>query len=66
MDFPVSALSVKDFKPCSVHKNNEMLVILKNVMNDLHARGTSSKIRAVKQSAFRSGKYIRGYAPIAC
>ncbi|RKI69445.1 DUF4368 domain-containing protein [bacterium 1xD42-67] len=41
-----------------------MLVILKNVMNDLYARDTSSKIRAVKQSAFRTGKYVGCYAPI--
>ena len=46
------------------HKNNEMLVILKNVMNDLYARDTSSKIRAVKQSTFKSGKYVGCYAPI--
>ena len=37
----------------TIHKNNEMLVILKNVMNDLYARDTSSKIRAVKQSQGR-------------
>ena len=34
----------------SLRKNNEMLVILKNVMNDLYARDTSSKIKAVKLS----------------
>ena len=48
----------------TIHKNNEMLVILKNVMNDLYARDTSSKIRAVKQSTFKSGKYVGCYAPI--
>ncbi len=48
----------------TIHKNNEMLVILKNVMNDLYARDTSSKIRAVKQSTFRTGKYVGCYAPI--
>ena len=41
-----------------------MLVILKNVMNDLYARDTSNKIRAVKQSTFKSGKYVGCYAPI--
>ena len=46
------------------HKNNEMLVILKNVMNDLYARDTSSKIWAVKQSTFKSGKDVGCYAPI--
>lgn len=39
----------------TLRKNNEMLVILKNVMNDLYARGTSSKIKAVKLSTFKSG-----------
>ncbi len=48
----------------TIHKNNEILVILKNVMNDLYARDTSSKIRAVKQSTFRTGKYVGCYAPI--
>jgi len=48
----------------TVHKNNEMLVILKNVMNDLYARDTSNKIRAVKQSTFKTGKYVGCYAPI--
>ena len=50
----------------TIHKNNEMLVILKNVMNDLYARDTSSKIRAVKQSTFRTGKYVGCYAPVGC
>ena len=48
----------------TIHKNNEMLVILKNVMNGLYARDTSSKIRAVKQSTFKSGKYVGCYVPI--
>ncbi len=48
----------------TIHKNNEMLVILKNVMNDLYARDTSNKIRAVKQSTFKTGKYVGCYAPI--
>ncbi len=48
----------------TIHKNNEMLVILKNVMNDLYARDTSAKIRAVKRSTFQTGKYIGCYAPI--
>lgn len=42
----------------TLRKNNEMLVILKNVMNDLYARDTSSKIKAVKLSTFKSGKYV--------
>lgn len=48
----------------TLHKNNEMVAILKNVMNDLYARDTSNKIKAVKQSTFRSGKYVGCYAPI--
>lgn len=48
----------------TIHKNNEMLVILKNVMNDLYARDTSNKIRAVKQSTFKAGKYVGCYGPI--
>ena len=47
----------------TLKKNNEMLVILKNVMNDLYARDTSNKIKAVKQSTFKSGKYVGCYAP---
>ncbi len=47
----------------TLHKNNEMVMILKNVMNDLYARDTSNKIRAVKKSTFLSGKYVGAYAP---
>ena len=50
----------------TLRKNNEMLVILKNVMNDLYARDTSSKIKAVKLSTFKSGKYVGCYAPLWC
>ncbi|WP_215630292.1 recombinase family protein [Enterocloster citroniae] len=35
-----------------------------NIMNDLYARDTSNKIKAVKQSTFKSGKYVGCYAPI--
>ena len=48
----------------TIRKNNEMLVILKNVMNDLYARDTSNKIKAVKQSTFKAGKYVGCYAPL--
>ena len=47
----------------TTRQNDEMVMILKNVMNDLYARDTSSKIRAVKRSSFRAGKYIGAYAP---
>ena len=50
----------------TIHKNNEMLVILKNMMNDLYARDTSNKIRTVKRSPFKTGKYVECYAPIGC
>ncbi len=46
-------------------KSNEMLVIMKNVMNDLYARYTSNKIiKAVKQFTFKSGKYVGCYASL--
>ena len=48
----------------TIRKNNEMLVILKNVMNDLYARDTSNKIKAVKLSTFKVGKYVGCYAPL--
>ena len=48
----------------TLRKNNEMLVILKNVMNDLYARDTSNKIKAVKLSTFKAGKYVGCYAPL--
>ena len=48
----------------TIRKNNEMLVILKNVMNDLYARDTSNKIKAVKLSTFKAGKYVGCYAPL--
>ncbi|MFR8531760.1 MAG: recombinase family protein [Anaeromassilibacillus sp.] len=41
----------------TIRKNNEMLVILKNVMNDLYA-DTSNKIGRVKLSTFKAGKYM--------
>ena len=54
----------------TIRKNNEMLVILKNVMNDLYARDTSNKIKAVKLSTFKAGKYVGCYgrrtAGISC
>ena len=34
----------------TIHKNNEMLVIPKNVMNEFYARDTSKKIRAVRHT----------------
>lgn len=37
---------------------------LSNIDNDLYARDTSNKIRAVKQSTFKAGKYVGCYAPI--
>ena len=47
----------------NLHHNNEMLAIFKNVMNDFYARDTSSKIKAVRQSTCKTGKYIGCYAP---
>ena len=48
----------------TARKNDEMIVILKNVMNDLYARDTSAKIKAVKRSSFQAGKCVGCYAPI--
>ena len=48
----------------TTRQNDEMVMILKNVMNDLYARDTSSKIKAVKRSSFKAGKYVGCYAPI--
>jgi len=47
----------------TIQHNNEMLMIFKNVMNDFYARDTSNKIRAVRQSSYKAGKYIGCYAP---
>lgn len=47
----------------TLYKNNDMLAIFKNVMNDFYARDTSAKIRAVRKSAMRSGRYMGAFAP---
>ena len=39
----------------TLRKNNEMLVILKNVMNEFYARDTSRKIRAVNKAKGERG-----------
>ena len=44
-------------------KNNEMLVILKNVMNELHAKDTSRKVRAVKKLQAERGEWLGGRPP---
>ena len=43
---------------------DDFSITLKNLMNDLYARDTSSKIKAVKLSTFKSGKYVGCYAPL--
>jgi hypothetical protein len=48
----------------TLHKNNEMIAILKNVMNDLYARDTSNKIKAVIKSSMTSGKYVASFPPL--
>ena len=48
----------------TLHHNNEMLAIFKNVMNDFYARDTSSKIKAVKKSTFQGWKFIGALLPI--
>lgn len=47
----------------TINKNNDMLAIFKNVMNDFYARDTSAKIRAVRKSSCRMGKYVGAFAP---
>lgn len=47
----------------TLHNNNDMLAIFKNVMNDFYARDTSAKIRTVRKSAMRSGRYMGAFAP---
>ena len=47
----------------TLSKNNDLLMIFKNVINDAFARDTSNKIKAVKHSTFKTGKYIGCYAP---
>ena len=49
----------------TLRKNNEMLVILKNVMNDLYARDTSSKIKAVKIPRSRAANMSAAMRPSA-
>lgn len=47
----------------TITNNNEMLMIFKNVMNDLYAKDTSDKIKAVRQNAYKQGQYIGAYPP---
>ena len=42
----------------TIHKNNDMIMVFKNVMNDFYARDTSHKIRAVLHSAHKAGKFV--------
>lgn len=47
----------------TINSNNDMMIVFRNVFNDYYARDTSNKIKAVKKSTFRTGKYIGCYAP---
>ena len=42
----------------TIHKNNDMMMVFKNVMNDFYARDTSNKIKAVLHSAHIAGKFV--------
>ena len=44
-------------------KNNEMLVILKNVMNEWYAKDTSNKIKAIFKSRMKDGMRCSGSIP---
>ena len=47
----------------SLRDGNDMMVIFRNIFNDFYARDTSTKIRAVRKSAMRSGRYMGAFAP---
>lgn len=47
----------------TIRTSNDMMAVFKNVMNDFYARDTSAKIRAVRKSSCRSGKYMGAFAP---
>lgn len=47
----------------TIHKDNKMIMIIKNVMNDFYTRDTSSKIKYVRQSTYKTETYIGCYAP---
>lgn len=47
----------------TIRNSNDMMAIFKNVMNDFYARDTSAKIRAVRKSSCRSGRYMGAFAP---
>lgn len=47
----------------TIRSSNDMMAIFKNVMNDFYARDTSAKIRAVRKSSCRSGRYMGAFAP---
>ncbi|MCL2816655.1 MAG: recombinase family protein [Oscillospiraceae bacterium] len=42
----------------TIHKNSDMMMVFKNVMNDFYARDTSNKIKAVLHSAHKAGKFV--------
>lgn len=47
----------------SLRDGNDMMVIFRNIFNDFYARDTSAKIRAVRKSAMRSGRFMGAFAP---
>ena len=48
----------------TIHKNNEMLVILKNVMNEMHARQTSKKVKAALRTRCMNGVHWGAHTPL--
>ena len=47
----------------TLRQESDISVIFKNVMNDIYARDTSKKIRAVRRSGAESGKFMGYKAP---
>ena len=47
----------------TLRQNDEISMIFKNVINDIYARDTSKKIRAVRRANAESGKYMGYKAP---
>lgn len=56
-------IAVNDNVDTIHNKNSDMMPIFRNVLNDFYARDTSDKIRVMRKSAMRSGKFMGAFAP---
>ena len=52
-----------DYDTANKTDTSETSMLIKSFLNDFYARDTSKKIKTVKRSTFRTGKYIGAYAP---